>query len=118
MDVERKAMKPGEGSQMPDNLVWKTLWHLRVPNSTRVFLWRACKNILPTRDNFLRRGIIKDDLCCFCSGALETVIHVLWECLSAMDVWGVSWKCIQKSCQGGDSFRSIVEVMIHRCCEF
>jgi hypothetical protein len=26
-----------------------------VPNSTKVFLWRACHNILPTKDNLFKR---------------------------------------------------------------
>ncbi|XP_075634549.1 uncharacterized protein LOC142606997 [Castanea sativa] len=30
--------------------VWKSLWKLRVPNKIKVFGWRACRGILPTRD--------------------------------------------------------------------
>lgn len=64
----------------------------------------------------MRRGIIKDDSCLFCLGSTETAIHVLWEyCPSAMDGWGVSGKCFQKSCGGGDSFRIIFESLLNRC---
>ena len=30
---------------------------------------------------------MKDARCCFCQRATETVLHVLWECRAAQDVW-------------------------------
>lgn len=40
--------------------VWKTLWKLNIPNAEKVFFWRACHDILPTRDNLVRRKVIPD----------------------------------------------------------
>jgi len=60
-----------------------------VPNSTKMFIWRACHNILPTKDNLLGEGIDLDPACVFCKTVPETVHYVLWECPSAADVWGV-----------------------------
>ena len=34
-----------------DGKVWKTIWALKVPPKVRNFIWRACSNILPTKDN-------------------------------------------------------------------
>ena len=34
-----------------DGSVWRKLWQLNVPPKVRMFLWRACSNILPTREN-------------------------------------------------------------------
>ena len=33
-----------------DRGVWRQLWSLNVPSKVRMFVWRACSNILPTRD--------------------------------------------------------------------
>ena len=33
--------------------VWEKLWKLKVPNKIKVFGWRACQNILPTRENLV-----------------------------------------------------------------
>lgn len=30
---------------------WSKIWKLKVPPKVRTFLWRACSNCLPTRDN-------------------------------------------------------------------
>jgi hypothetical protein len=69
------------------NIFWKILWSLQVPNSTKVFLWRACNNILPTKENLLKKEEVNDDLCLICNRDQETAQHVLWECPSAADVW-------------------------------
>ena len=35
----------------------------------------------------MRRRVLKDARCCFCHRADESVLHVLWECGAAQDVW-------------------------------
>ena len=40
------------------NEVWKKLWRLEIPNVEKNFLWRACHDILPTRENLLKRKVI------------------------------------------------------------
>jgi hypothetical protein len=84
----------GESShKSKDMSLWKEMWRLKVPSSTKVFLWRACQNILPTKDNLLKRGVVKEVNCIFCSNNTKTGGHILWDCLSAMDVWG-SWELV------------------------
>ena len=53
--------------------VWSKLWHLRVPNKIKVFGWRACLEILPTRVNLARRRIIPDNMCHCCKRSLKQV---------------------------------------------
>lgn len=47
LDISRKEQFQGEGSNpAKDEVIWKVIWHLNIPNSAHVFIWRACKNIL------------------------------------------------------------------------
>ena len=42
----------GESSNNRSNeKIWKHIWTLNVPPKVQNFLWRACSNILPTREN-------------------------------------------------------------------
>uniref|UniRef100_A0A7N2L4E8 Reverse transcriptase zinc-binding domain-containing protein n=1 Tax=Quercus lobata TaxID=97700 RepID=A0A7N2L4E8_QUELO len=72
--------------QKANHQVWNRLWQLRVPSKIKVFGWRACLNILPSKVNLVRRQILKEDRCGLCQRCLESVIHALWECSAAQDV--------------------------------
>jgi ribonuclease HI len=80
-----------------------------------VFLWRACSNILPTKDNLLKRGVVNEDLCLFCTRERETVLHTLWECPATKDVWGSSVSCIQKTSGKFFTFVEVVDAMVLKC---
>ena len=47
--------------------VWATIWKLRIPNKIKVFGWRACHDILPTRRNLKKKQILMDELCPLCA---------------------------------------------------
>ena len=73
--------------------VWTALWNLKIPNKIKVFGWRACNDILPTRVNLSRRRIIIDEKCPICIRELESTIHDIWECAAVQDIWaGSIWK--------------------------
>jgi hypothetical protein len=78
-------MGAASSTQMGSHDFWRRLWALPVPNMEKNFLWRACQNILPTRDNLHKRRIILDHLCPVCGLEVETGFHILWQCPSAMD---------------------------------
>jgi hypothetical protein len=47
---ETEAMEAGQCYYVGEGAeVWKAIWALQVPNSVKLFIWRACHNILPTR---------------------------------------------------------------------
>ena len=40
-----------------DRPIWNKIWSLKVPPKVKNFLWCACCNIVPTRDNLHRRKL-------------------------------------------------------------
>ena len=76
--------------------VWKTLWNLKLPNKIKVFGWRACYRILPTRVNLSKKWIIADNWCEACKTEPETEIHALWNCAVAQDIWASCSTRLQK----------------------
>ena len=70
--------------------LWKVLWNLKIPNKIKVFGWRACADILPTRVNLVRRRVLTYDKCPICLREPENTIHVLWECAVVQDIWAGS----------------------------
>ena len=83
----------GESSRTAHgNLVWKRLWKTNIPNKIKAFEWRACQNVLPTKENLACRGIMDNDRCELCKQAPKSVLHVLWECGVAQDIWAGSMR--------------------------
>ena len=69
--------------------LWNLIWKLKCPNKIKQFMWRSCRDILPTKQRLKARGInIKDD-CDHC-GMHESTGHILLGCKFATKVWGVS----------------------------
>lgn len=77
--------------------MWSALWKMKVPSSKiKVFGWRACHDILPTRVNLAKRKIILDNECHCCKRVPENAVHAIWECGAAQDVWATSIGVLQK----------------------
>jgi hypothetical protein len=74
----------------------KKLWAIKAPNSSKIFLWKTCQNLLPTKQNLLRKRVVEDDLCPCCKIQEESIIHALWSCPSTQDVWGCGPITFQK----------------------
>ncbi|KAL0409532.1 UNVERIFIED_CONTAM: putative ribonuclease H protein [Sesamum radiatum] len=65
---------------------WKFIWYTKVPNKVKVFLWRLCKEAIPTSYNLLRRRCAVEKACLTCSDDTENSKHVLLECPYARQV--------------------------------
>ena len=65
----------------------KSIWALRIPNKTRNYIWRACHNSIPTKDNLMRCHITDNVLCECCSSEVESPIHALWSYRELDMVW-------------------------------
>ncbi|XP_058749041.1 uncharacterized protein LOC131622003 [Vicia villosa] len=67
-DLRRKKA-PGPSSCSSVD-IWKKLWKVPIDSKIKNCVWRAGKNILPTRSNLLKKGISLDPNCPFCCSAL------------------------------------------------
>lgn len=65
---------------------WKSIWKLKVPGKIKHFLWKACNNSLPTKENLLKRKILQELVCHRCSRESKNVVHALWSCESIKEV--------------------------------
>ena len=92
--------------------VWAALWKLRIPNKIKVFGWRACNDILPTKLNLSKQKIIEDAMCPICMRFPKLAIHALWECEAAKDVWAGSLKILQKGVSGLADFLHVMKCLL------
>ena len=58
-------------------LIWPVLCKLCIPNKIKIFGWRACNDILPTKCNLVKRRIINEDKCQICTREVELAVHIL-----------------------------------------
>ena len=66
---------------------WKRIWSLEVPHKVRIFLWRFCRNNIPIRKLIRSRGITVPISCSMCTGDIEHLIHLFFECNFARECW-------------------------------
>lgn len=78
-------------------------------------MWRACRNLLPTKDNLLHMKVISEPSSPVCGLETETAFYILWDCPSARDVWGASEKLFQKCSFTGSDFIQVAEGILTRC---
>lgn len=62
---------------------WKAVWSMKLQN----FIWRLCLNILPTRDNLVKRNIYTPIGCPICGYGSESPSHIFGQCIYAGKVW-------------------------------
>ena len=51
----RDTIRVKHSSARKDGTFWRKMWQLNVHPKVRMFLWRACSNILPTRENLNKK---------------------------------------------------------------
>ena len=71
------------------------IWLLHLPNKVKNFMWRACQNSLPTKQNLVRRIVITDPHCDRCCVAAKNIILALWLCPMLDSMWVATdfWTC-------------------------
>ncbi|XP_041024388.1 uncharacterized protein LOC121264998 [Juglans microcarpa x Juglans regia] len=112
---QRQDQDKGETSTIGQNKVlWKHIWQMQTKNAVKVFIWRACNNALPTKQNLYKRKIVEEPLCPICQQTEETLGHVLWACSSAQDAWMLGSRKMQKATITHDEFGDIFMDMLQR----
>lgn len=116
MAKNMKAQRLAECStQETQNAMWGSLWKLHIPNVEKKKIWRACREILPTKANLCKRKVTQENMCPICGLEEETSFHIFWDCPSARDIWGATLKKFQKSYLRGPTFLHVVEEMCQTC---
>ncbi|XP_030950071.1 uncharacterized protein LOC115973978 [Quercus lobata] len=63
---------------------------MKVPNKVKHFTWKACRNILATKENLWRRKVTQEGMCEECGDTIESASHLFWFCKQAQAVWSHS----------------------------
>jgi hypothetical protein len=88
LEVDRQASSHGSSSARDSNtILWSLLWKLQIPRNVLLFLWRACNEILHTKENLCQRRIVEDPLCPMYGKEAESTIHAIWSCAATQTVW-------------------------------
>lgn len=66
---------------------WNEIWKLEVPSKVNNFVWRVCRNCLPTWARLTYRGINCSTTCVVCNHNYEDEIHILFEWPRVVQVW-------------------------------
>jgi len=114
MEIQARGKGGSSNSNIGEDL-WPILWGLKTPNVIKVFMWRACNNLLPTKVNLFHRRVVSDKVCPLCGVDEEIVIHALWSCPAAQDVWSCGQIFLQKRCSWGDCFVQMVSNIFSLC---
>jgi ribonuclease HI len=115
LEVERRNRDNWSTSSLPFAVpTWRRLWKLNLPRFILLFLWRACNDILPTKNNLYKRKVVTDQLCPMCGSEAESNSHVQWRCDSARAVWGCCRGPIQKSSVEAEDFFDIFTFLCAR----
>jgi hypothetical protein len=115
LEMEKLANQHRSSSSLERGIDWKECWNLNVPNVTKLFLWKALHNLLLTRANLAKKGVLKDTSCPIYRLEEETVLHIIWRCPSSRDVWGGGQIKLQKCGGMWICFPSVFGAILGKC---
>ena len=65
----------------------RKLWSINFPRKVLNFLWRACRNVLPTAEALIIKRVNVLRTCSWCHLHNEDTMHTLFKCCFAREVW-------------------------------
>lgn len=85
---------------------WNSIWNLKLPPKVKNFMWRACRNCLPTRVKLQSRGVQCPMDCAVYAGPYEDSSHLFFDCGKSISCWQRSdlWNGILQSIHPSASF--------------
>lgn len=78
------------------------------------FIWKACSNSLPTKENLLRRKVLQDSVCHLYARESEDVFHALWGCEKLLPIWDSDFGWVDRDRITSDSFSDILKLIQER----
>lgn len=66
---------------------WRTLWKLKSPHKTCLFMWCILSNKVPMEVNLMRRAFHGPSRCCFCKENAKDIDHMFLHCPMVGQVW-------------------------------
>lgn len=77
------------GSYLSQQAWWSQVRSLCVPNKVKMFVWKACKNLLHVMSILCRRKVIEDAWCPVCNDGYKDISHSLWKCKNILPVLSI-----------------------------
>ncbi|XP_042942776.1 uncharacterized protein LOC122276958 [Carya illinoinensis] len=97
LEKERSSRWQGESSKgFEADDQWKHIWSMNLPSKMKLFMWKVGNNLLATKSNLVARKVCDNSRCPICLKEAENVMHVLWLCPAANDVWAEHSRTLQK----------------------
>jgi len=95
---------------------WMKIWNMKIPQKVKVFLWRAARGCLPTRERLLSRGVQSTNRCVHCEGSYENDWHIFFECHKVEEVWVAAglWNFIKDKLKTADGFVDLFFQLFNR----
>jgi hypothetical protein len=66
---------------------WQLIWQAKMPPKIKNFLWRVCRNCLPTRVRLHDRGVECPSNCVLCDAGNEDSLHLFFSCQNSILCW-------------------------------
>ncbi|XP_021746156.1 uncharacterized protein LOC110712039 [Chenopodium quinoa] len=67
--------------------LWCIIWSYKGPPKLKHFLWNAAKGNLAVKSRLMQRHIVGDSKCPLCENENETILHALFDCTMAKEIW-------------------------------
>ncbi|XP_062005870.1 uncharacterized protein LOC133723052 [Rosa rugosa] len=64
----------------PYKELWNKIWKAQVPGKVQICVWRACNNLLATRERLLTKGYNGETRCLLCIHPIEDNSHLFCKC--------------------------------------
>ncbi|CAJ2637113.1 unnamed protein product [Trifolium pratense] len=89
---------------------WHYIWKATTPPKIKNFIWRLCRNCIPTRFRLNQKGVNCPGNCVHCDDELEDNIHLFFLCNNAKNIWQkLGWRdVIQQHLQANNHIAEII----------
>uniref|UniRef100_A0A7N2MJC6 Reverse transcriptase zinc-binding domain-containing protein n=1 Tax=Quercus lobata TaxID=97700 RepID=A0A7N2MJC6_QUELO len=89
MDLASESCVGAASDDSKQRRFWKLLWKINTPHKVRHFAWRACKDILPTKENLVRRKVLAEEWDALQIERMIIVAWALWASRNKVRIGGV-----------------------------